>query len=53
MDTPKDAGPLGLHFQKMLELKQWLKEHADKAQDDADVLKQAYRRMDELIKEQH
>lgn len=47
---PQDAGPLGVHFQKLLDLKEWIKEQAEKSKDP--VVNEIYKRLHALIKKE-
>jgi len=47
---PKDAGPLGIHFQKLLDLKKWVKEQSEKSKDP--LINEIYEKLHALIKEE-
>ena len=46
---PQDAGPLGLHFQKLLELKEWVKQQADNTKNF--IVMEIHEKLDALIKD--
>lgn len=45
---PQDAGPLGVHFEKLLDLKEWIKQEAEKSKDP--IVREIYERLHSLIK---
>lgn len=47
---PQDAGPLGVHFQKLLSLKDWIKQEAEKSKDP--IVMEIYERLNTLIKKE-